>query len=159
MVINKTYLRQNQTQALFWELLSFCLWLLQLAPFLAWGPFRLNPEDNVLKTTWPIIIKIYKLSLSNYALFICWGVQIMWSGGMLLGRLLFPQEPDPQILLLLGKLRSILICPLSKYLSTKYKRTFRPLGTVSKIFQLTNKKATFYALDQSETTINNDHLP
>ena len=83
----------------------------------------------------------------------------MWSGGMLLGRLLFPQEPDPQILLLLGKLRSILICPLSKYLSTKYKRTFRPLGTVSKIFQLTNKKTTFYDLDQSERTINNDHLP
>ena len=79
---------------------------------------------------------------------------------LLVGRLLFPQEPDPQILFLLGKLRSILICPLSKYLSSKYTRTFRPLGLshVSKIFQFTNKKATFHGIDQSETTINNDHL-
>ena len=78
---------------------------------------------------------------------------------LLVGRLLFPQEPDPQILFLLGKLRSILICPLSKYLSAKYTRTFRPHdGLSQRFFQLTNKKATFHGIDQSETTINNDHL-
>ena len=51
---------------------------------------------------------------------------------LLVGRLLFPQEPDPQILFLLGKLRSILICPLSKYLSAKSTHElFDPLDCLS----------------------------